>query len=336
MLHFGIGPRPIGKATIHRWANDFVVHGTWTRPKRERKRRSDKMSARDRRVLKSVVDAEPRLYLDEIQRQLRDHAASSGKKYAMSTIYRTLTDCSADGIGYSLTALRRKASLSSRRERERFLRGIAGIGAHCLVFVDETHKDRRAARRSRGWSPRGKETNVTEHFAQDMNYTLIAAANIEGIVRDACEVFDVNVDGEIFCTWFENFLAPNLGSFVRDEKNSVVILDNCSLHHVHLSRLKAVAAEYGAIIIFLSVYSPKLNPMEAAFHQIKAALKRSELEREGGAAPYALLQRAIAGVTAANMRGYYRQAGIAAPEPISARTAAMCFLVAYALSVVDR
>ncbi len=44
------------------------------------------------------------------------------------------------------------------------------------LFIDETQKDRKAARRKRGWSLRGIEIVSNESFNTDTRYTMIGAA----------------------------------------------------------------------------------------------------------------------------------------------------------------
>jgi len=51
----------------------------------------------------------------------------------------------------------------------------------------------------------------------------------------------------------------------------VVILDKASVHHVEAA-VKAIE-EVGAIVHFLSPYSPDLNPIEEAFSKIKTTMR---------------------------------------------------------------
>ena len=45
--------------------------------------------------------------------------------------------------------------------------------------------------------------------------------------------------------------------------HSVVILDNCSIHHI--PEIVHMIQEVGALVHFLPPYSPDLNPIEEAF-----------------------------------------------------------------------
>ena len=54
----------------------------------------------------------------------------------------------------------------------------------------------------------------------------------------------------------------------------VVILDNCSVHHV--SGVESMITEVGALVHYLPPYSPDWNPIEEAFSKVKAGLKSTE------------------------------------------------------------
>ena len=53
--------------------------------------------------------------------------------------------------------------------------------------------------------------------------------------------------------------------------NSVVIMDNCSIHHVHdVTRL---INSDGALVLFLPPYSPDLMPIGLCFSKVKYFLR---------------------------------------------------------------
>ena len=56
--------------------------------------------------------------------------------------------------------------------------------------------------------------------------------------------------------------------------HSVVIMDNCSVHHIQ--ETVSMIEEVGAIVQFLPPYSPDLNPIEEAFSKVKSQLKHIE------------------------------------------------------------
>ena len=75
------------------------------------------------------------------------------------------------------------------------------------------------------------------------------------------------MDGETFLAWTEQMLAPTL------EPGDLVVMDNLPAHKVAGVREAIEAA--GARLRCLPPYSPDLNPIEPAFAQIKALLRKA-------------------------------------------------------------
>ena len=48
---------------------------------------------------------------------------------------------------------------------------------------------------------------------------------------------------------------------------SVIIMDNCSVHHI--SKVKDALHQAGILVFFIPLYIPDLNPIEEAFKYIK-------------------------------------------------------------------
>ena len=60
--------------------------------------------------------------------------------------------------------------------------------------------------------------------------------------------------------------------------NSVVIIDNCSIHHT--SEVISAIQDTGAILHFLPPYSPDWNSAEGAFSKVKTMMKAMEMEMQ--------------------------------------------------------
>ena len=59
-----------------------------------------------------------------------------------------------------------------------------------------------------------------------------------------------SVDGDVFYSFVEKFLLPHLMPFDGINPHSVVILDNCSIHH--LDATVAMIHEVGAFVHFFA------------------------------------------------------------------------------------
>lgn len=317
--HFGgstPGVQKLDPRTIDKMFGEFVERGDYRVLEQKqkarllaRRRRVDSMPQHVVDAIKHYVDDEPRAYLDEIVDWLHENRFSSphsaSGKWAISTVYAALTK----RIGYTLTKLRRLAVQANVQERVRFRRDMDGIPAECLIFVDESHVDKSDLRRRRGWSARGQYTEVYEQFGfGDVSYTLMGAANIDGFVSTACAAVQGANDGDRFVEWVEHRLCPALGSWAFRDRNSVVVMDNASIHHSQYALVSRLIRAQGARIIFLSPYSPNLNPIEECFHQFKAYLRKKwrEAQRDHDQ----VFDEALNSVTRQNMIGYFRHAGI--------------------------
>ena len=71
-------------------------------------------------------------------------------------------------------------------------------------------------------------------------------------------------------------LLPKLMPFNGTNDNSVLIMDNCSIHHT--GEVEDVLYDAGVITHFLPPYSPDYNPIELAFSKVKYAIKSMESE----------------------------------------------------------
>ena len=323
------GVQKIEKKTIEAWLDQFILSGSYRLPsaqerkrQRKNKRRSDAMPQIVVDAIRGCVDGEPRMYLDEIREWLFDNhfysTRSSTRRWAPSTIYHALVN----RIGYSLTRLRRLAVQADINDRLRFRAAIASVDPECLIFCDESHVSRDDVRRRRGWSTRGQSTDVFEHFGQgDVSYTLFGAFNIDGFVFDACMAGRGINNSERFAEWVEHRLCPVLGSWVLNEPNSVVVLDNASIHHKLFTRISRLIRAAGARIVFLSPFSPCLNPIEEAFHQFKCYIRTNW--RAAAVDHDVVLDNALRSVSRANALGYFRHAGINVARIVAADAAAV-------------
>lgn len=79
-----------------------------------------------------------------------------------------------------------------------------------------------------------------------------------------------------FYNFVEMILLPHLQPFDGSSSHSVVIMDNCSIHHTQ--EVVSIIEEIGIIIHFLPPYSPDLNPIEKFSSKLNIA-STNHLER---------------------------------------------------------
>jgi hypothetical protein len=233
-------------------------------------------SVEDLRALKDLVDARPLLFVDEILSIMSERLQ---RILSYSSVYRALTI----GLGYSRKVVNEKASQAVFRQKVSFVETLRHLlkTPEMAVFVDESNKDRKAARRKYGWSKVGTPVNYRSLFNMDTRYTLIGVADCFGFVIPACDIVlhrykekeeHKPVDTERFIEFVRDKLCPILGNYLLGEPHSVVVMDNCSIHtDPEVTRLIEAC---GARIVYSAPYSPELIPIENMFHQWKAYLRR--------------------------------------------------------------
>ena len=69
-----------------------------------------------------------------------------------------------------------------------------------------------------------------------------------------------------FFDFIRGTLIPHMGPFDGVSPHSILIMDNCSVHHVN--KVRKLLQQAGFFMLFLPPNSPNLNPLEKAFSYI--------------------------------------------------------------------
>ena len=77
--------------------------------------------------------------------------------------------------------------------------------------------------------------------------------------------------------------------------SSVVIFDNCSIHH--LDDVVDLIHSVGAHVIFLPPYSPDLMPIEQCFNKVKLFLQEHDTVIQSVSDPMMIITAAFASIT---------------------------------------
>jgi len=69
-------------------------------------------------------------------------------------------------------------------------------------------------------------------------------------------------------------IIPRMNPF--PQPNSILVLDNCRIHHTHLDAIRTMLDEIGARYLFLAPYCAcDDNPIELGFNALKCSWRRS-------------------------------------------------------------
>lgn len=174
--------------------------------------------------LKKIVDACPVFYLDEISDILKMEFM---RNFSCKEISKRLRFT----LKYSRKIIYEKASQQIALEQNNFIRAMRVHlrNPAMAIFIDESNKDRKAARRKYGWSPIGARVNYRALFNMDTRYTFIGAADYYGFMSYLSEVVlhkykekdeHAPVDSDRFVEYVRDVLVPVLGNFDRSEPHS--------------------------------------------------------------------------------------------------------------------
>lgn len=213
-----------------------------------------------------IVLRKPGIYLHEIQKEIR--------KFLLLEVSLPTLCTFLHKSGFTHKKLHTVALQQNEMLREQFSSEVSVYTTDMFVYVDESGFDKRNKWRKYGYSIRGKLANNCVSFARGERISAIACMSSSGLLD--VKTIHGTANGEVFYKFVQTHLLPHLMPYNGINRHSVVVLDNCSIHHV-LNVVKSIT-EVGAHVLFLPPYSPDLNPIEELFSKVKTTLKSSEVK----------------------------------------------------------
>ena len=119
-----------------------------------------------------------------------------------------------------------------------------------------------------------------------------------GIV--ALELLQGTLNGDLYLNFLRGTLIPEMQPFDGSSPQSVLVLDNCSVHHV--SGATDLLREAG-ILVFLPPYSSDLNPAEELFSAVKYYLKEHDEILQAMRDPTPLIKSAFDNISPEQCKG---------------------------------
>ena len=254
----------IDPSTVSRTIQLFEETGTVCSIQGYHENTCKKLSIYDELIIIEAVVNQPSLYLHEVQYII---LKTTGNDLSIPTIYKFLQKQQ-----FSRKKLTFRAQQRSDELRAKFLTNISIFEPEMLIFVDETGTDKRAALRKYGYALRGRPAISERLLVKGKRYSAIAGLHMSGMLD--IHVTTESVDADIFCEYIEHCLLPYLLPFDGVNPNSVVVLDNATIHHVE--RAVNLIEETGAMVMFLPPHSPDIMPIEECFSKIKSYLRAND------------------------------------------------------------
>ena len=167
-----------------------------------------------------------------------------------------------------------------------------------LVFVDEMGANTSLAPLY-AYSPRGCRAHAKVPRNRGKNTTLLTSMSLEGMGSSLA--VEGTTNSEVFEAYVEQVLCPTL------PEGQAVVMDNLSAHKGE--RVRELIEEQGCELLYLTPYSPDLNPIEEAFAKIKGILRQARTRE----ALIGALGVAISVVSTADAWGFFKHGGYRLP-----------------------
>ena len=206
----------------------------------------------------ALVHENPALYLHEICAMIVE---ATGITVSGSTVCKVL-----HRNGFTRKKLVKVAMQRSTEHRGAFMANILQYPRDFLVWVDETGSDGRDQLRKSGYTLRGLPPVCKRLHARGTRISAIVGMSSDGV--EAYELSVSSTDSDKFIDFIRRSLIPTMQPF--PDKNSILIMDNCS---IHVAEVKELVEDAGILLIFRPPYSPDYNPIEELFSYLKYYLK---------------------------------------------------------------
>jgi len=150
--------------------------------------------------IQSTINANPSIYLNELQKRLYD---TQNIKISIATLSRALTS-----LEYS-----RKSLTKVSAERDEELRSVWEIAMseytkpEVFVFLDESAVDGKTVQQSHGWSKVRQPCVHRMTFHRGKRYSILPALTVDGII--GLEIFEGSVTKEKFLSFLRTHIVRN-------------------------------------------------------------------------------------------------------------------------------
>ena len=285
----------ISQSTVARILDRFERTGTVHQ--NEATPRAHSLHKHDEYMLVQMISENPSIYLREVRQKLLD---VTGVDASETTICRTLKRLGFTRKKVQHVALQRCDMLIAEYQAE-----VSMYDSSLFVFVDETGSDSKDTLRRYGYSIRGYPARSAKLLCKGRRYTAIGVMSTTSLLD--CYVVEGSVDGDVIYNFVQTSLLPQLMPFNGVNPNSIVIMDNCSIHHV--CEVVDLIQSVGALVIFLPPYSPHLMPIEECFSKVKLFLKEHEAISQTTGDIKLLITAAFASITPEDCTAWSRDCG---------------------------
>jgi transposase len=274
----------IATSTAHRIYQQFECTANVEPIRRKARPELRALDEHNELLVIGIIMENPTLYLEEVSKHILSIANIS---VAPSTICRLLRR-------YGITRKRVRQVALQRNDvfRGTFMAHYSLFSRDNFVWLDETGSDARDHIRKYGYALRGMRPVTHRFLSRGRRTNAIAALSQDGMI--ALELVSGSVNGDIFFDFVSSALIPMMMPFNGINPRSILIMDNCSIHHVN--EVKSLLQQAG-IVTLSPPYSPDFNPAEEAFSYVKGYLRKHDDLLQAGAPLNYILKAAFESIT---------------------------------------
>lgn len=185
----------VSVGSIHKAICTYKECGEYLDPSKKRTGRPQILDDDDAWYLKSLLESNPTLYLDETKEKLETVRNVS---VSMAMISRFLW--SRD---FTWKTVLRKALEGDRIVRVCWEAETAQyVDPDYFVFIDESHINQKTAQRQHGWAPVGLPPVKRSTFLKGVRHSILPALSSDGII--ALDIFEGSMNKEKFIKFLRN------------------------------------------------------------------------------------------------------------------------------------
>jgi transposase len=251
----------VDKSTVSRILGKFYLTGQVSKKPYPKDKSHRKLTNPAQMLILQLVLDHPGIYLKELQREL---LCTLGICVEIAAICKYLRKAKFTRQKIMIRALQQ-----DEFQRQKFISDVSMFSTHMFVFIDESGADNRNRMRRYGYSVRGKPPQTHQMLVRGERVSAITCMSSVGILDS--KMVKGTTNGDTFYDFVQTHLLPCLMPYNGTNPHSVVILDNCTVHHVP-EVVKSIQ-DVGALLVFLPPYSPDFNPIEETFSKLKSVLK---------------------------------------------------------------
>ena len=229
----------IDKSTVSRVRNRFVTTGTVLKNIYPKEQAIRILTTPVQLLILTLVMQRPGIYLREIQSKLEDMLLLH---IGVSTICRFLHENGWTRQKLTLVAIQR-----DMLARQKYMADISLLHPDMFIFLDETGADNKDIIRHYGYSLRGLPMKKHTLLVRGERISAVAIMSNAGILD--VSIMRGTTTGETFSRFVLFNLLPHLQPFNGSNPHSVVVMDNCSIHHVQ--EVTEIFEEAGVMLLFI-------------------------------------------------------------------------------------